>query len=198
PGTTEPLEATLGLVYSYGSGGSDSCLNGSKAVSGLLGGVSVDHYMTFTADSIAVVNDMLGGVMVPVTEDIPGLDKGESVTLFGENAVAYFRFRDDGDVANEAHMERQRQYMTGMYGPFLEKTRQEDFLTKLTLQLGDGLSTDLTLSQMMQMLQSLETYALEETVLTVSGKAADTDGEFRFQVDAQALERTVADLFFEE
>lgn len=198
PGLTESLEEPLGLVYSYGSGGSDSCLNGSKAVSRLLGGVSIDHYMTFTADSIAIVNDMLGGVTVTVTEEIPGLAKGENVTLMGENAIEFFRFRDDGDNANEAHMERQRQYMTGMFGPFMESAQQEEFLTRLTLQLGDGMSTDLTLSQMMQLLQTMGTYELDQTIVTLPGKAEKTEGEFRFQVDPEALEQTVESLFFAE
>lgn len=202
PSMMEPIEIPLGLVYSYGSGGSDSCLSGSKAVSKLLGGVSIDHYMSFTADSIAIVNDMLGGVTVTVAEDFPEeypeLVKGESVTLQRENAVAFFRFRDDEDIANEAHMERQRQYMTGMYVPFMKNAQQEDFLTKLTLQLGDGLSTDLTLSQMMQMLQALSTYELNQNVVTLPGKAEEADGEFRFRVDAEALEQTVGSIFFVE
>ena len=202
PGTSDPVDMPLGLVYSYGSGGSDSCLSGSKAVSKLLGGVPIDHYMTFTADSIAIVNDMIGGVAVTVTEDFPKeypqFAEGENVMLLGEDSVAFFRFRADEDIANEAHMERQHQYMSGMFAPFMEKASQEDFLTQLTLQLGDALSTDLTLSQMVQMLETLGAYELDETILTPQGTAEKVDDQYRFYVNAESLERTVNDLFFSE
>lgn len=201
PGASEALEIPLGLVYSFGSGGSDSCLSGSKAVSGLLGGIPIDHYMTFTMDSIPIVNDMIGGVTVDITdafpEEYPALQKGENVTLSGESAAAFFRFRADDDVDNEAHMERQRGYMAGLYFPFLKNAGQENFLTKLTLQLGERFTTDLTLSQMMQMLQSLETYPLDENILTLRGTAETSDGQFRFHADTDSLNQTAERLFFE-
>lgn len=201
PGAYEALEVPLGLVYSYGSGGSDSCLSGSKAVSGLLGGIPIDHYMTFTMDSIPIVNDMIGGVTVDITdafpEEYPALQKGENVPLSGESAAAFFRFRADDDVDNEAHMERQRGYMAGLYSPFLKNAGQENFLTKLTLQLGERFTTDLTLSQMMQMLQSLETYPLDENILTLRGTAETSDGQFRFHADTDSLNQTAERLFFE-
>lgn len=196
PGMAESVEMPLGLVYSYGSGGSDSCLNGSKAVSNLLGGVSIDHYMTFTADSIAIVNDMIGGVTVTVTEKSPELAEEENLTLWGEDAIAFFSYRDDEDAANEDHMERQRQYMTEMYLPFLENAQQENFLTKLTIQLGDAFSTDLTLSQMMQMMESLGTYERNEAIVTLKGNSSKVDGQFQFFVDAECLEQTADTLFF--
>lgn len=200
PGMPETLDIPLGLVYSYGSGGSDSCLNLSKAVSKLLGGIRIDHYMTFTTDAIAIVNDMLGGVTVTLTDDFPEeypeLAKGEKLTLMGEAAIGFFCYRSEEDAANEAHMGRQRQYMAGLYSPFMENAQDENFLTKLTIQLGDRLSTDLTLSQMLQMLQSLGTYTLDETIVTLQGKASKIDGEFRFYVDGDSLDQTVESLFY--
>lgn len=196
PGTSQPVETTLGLVYSYGSGGSDSCLSGSKAVSGLLGGARIDHYMTFTSDSIGIVSDMIGGV--PVASETAEDTEEEWGTLLGEDAVEFFCFRNKDDTANEEHMARQRQYMAGMYAPFLECAQQEDFLTKLTLQLGERFSTDLTLSQMVQMMQILETCPLEETVLTVPGTAECVDGQPRFHPDAEYLAQTIDPLFFQE
>lgn len=199
-GMSDTVDTPLGLVFSYGSGGSDSCLNERKAVSNLLGGIPIDHYMTFTVDSIAIVNDMIGGVTVAAAEEWPDKStesgNGASLTLWGEDSIEFFSYRDDEDVANEAHMDRQRQYMTGLYSPFLANAQQESFLTKLTLQLGDGFSTDLTLSQMMQMLQSLGMYELEETIVTLQGTASKVDGEFQFYVDADSLDQTVESLFF--
>lgn len=200
PGSSEKLEIPLGMVYSYGSGGSDSCLSGMKAVSELLGGVPIDHYMTFTDDAIAVVNDMVGGVTVTVTEpfpeEYPNLVQGETVTLMGQDAVAYFRYRESGDIENEAHMDRQRQYMVGLFPAFMENAAQEDFLTKVTLQAGEGLSTDLTLSQMVETLELLGKYELEKTVITIPGKAEKVEELYGFRVDKDKMDKVLEELFF--
>lgn len=200
PGMSETVQIPLGLSFSYGSGGSDSCLNQSKAVSNLLEGIPVDHYMVFTMDSIAVVNDMLGGVTVAIEEDFqaeyPGLPEGENLVLMGETAIEFFRYRSEEDVANEAHMERQRRYMAGLYRPFMENAQNEDFLARLTIQLGDGLSTDLTLSQMVQMLALLDSYKLDETILTLQGDASKAAGEFQYRVDKDSLDKMLESLFY--
>lgn len=200
PGSGETMEIPLGMAYSYGSGGSDSCLSGMKAVSELLGGVPIDHYMTFTDDAIAVVNDMVGGVTVtvedPFPEEYPNLIQGETVTLMGQDAVAFFRYRESGDVENEAHMERQRQYMVGLFPAFMKNAAQEDFLTKVTLQAGEGLSTDLTLSQMVETLELLGKFELEKTVLTLPGSAEKIEELYGFRVDEEKMGKVIEDLFF--
>lgn len=194
PGTGEKAETALGLVYSYGSGGSDSCLSGMRAVSQLLGGIPIDHYMTFTADAVAVVNDMLGGVTVTVDGgEFPDLEKGETVTLTGEEAVSFLRFRESGDITNEAHMERQRRYLAGIFPSFLESAEQDDFLSSLTFQAGEGVATDMTLSQMVKLLDLL--YGLDQRVVTVPGTAEQIDGAYRFQVDREEMDKIVEDLF---
>lgn len=200
PGSNEKMEIPLGMVYSYGSGGSDSCLSGMKAVSELLGEVPIDHYMTFTDDAIAVVNDMVGGVTVTVEdsfpEEYPNLIQGETVTLMGQDAVTFFRFRESGDVENKAHMKRQQQYMVGLFPAFMENAAQEDFLTKLTIQAGEGLSTDLTLSQMVETLDLLGKFELEKTVITLPGSAEKVEELYGFRVDKGKMNEVLEKLFF--
>lgn len=197
PGTSESLRLPLGRVFSYGSGGSDSCLNLKDAVSGLLCNVRIDHYMTFTLDSIAIVNDMLGGVTVSGTGEIPGISQEEKLSLTGSDAVIFFRYRAQSDVSNSEHMERQQQYMLRMLEPFSQNAQKEDFLTRLTLKLGDALATDLTLTQMLQMMQSLGNFHMEQTVVTIPGTAAETGAGYEFTVDEQSLSQIVERLFFE-
>lgn len=189
PGSGEKLETSLGLVYSYGSGGSDSCQSGMKAVSQLLGGIPIDHYMTFTADALAAVTDLLGGVTVTTG------DGGEAVTLKGEDTVTFFQFREEVDITNEDRMERQRQYIGELLPRFLENAGQEEFLTKLTFQAGEGMSTNLTLSQMAGMLELLGTYDLEKTPVTLPGTAEQVDGEYRFRVDPEEASKIAGELF---
>lgn len=200
PGSGEAEEMPLGRVISYGSGGSDSCLNQRKSVSKLLEGVPVDHYMTVTPDDIGVVSDMLGGIPVSPTEKFrqsyPEDCEGETVNLKGELAERFFFSREEEDLQNEDHMERQRRFLTGLFPPFMEKAQDDDFLMKLTLQLGEGFATDLTLSQMVTLLQELGEYELQETIVTLPGSAARIDGEPRFQVEPTEMARLLDDLFY--
>lgn len=199
-GAKEPVEIPLSTVFSYGSGGSDSCLNQVSAVSGLLGGIFIDHYMTFTVDALSIVNDLMGGVTVPAADDLPnelsGLVQEGSLTLLGEQAAAYFTYRDDGDPSNEARMERQNLYMRGLYTPFLKNAGDNHFLTNLTMRLGDRLSTDLTLSQMVQMMDTLQACKPDGTVVQLDGITEKVDGAFQFRVDSDSLKRVLDTYFY--
>lgn len=200
PGKTEAVEVPLGEVYSYGSAGSDSCLALLKAVSELLGGVKIDHYMIFAQGAIGIVSDAMGGLEVTVSEDFsaryPQFAPGELATLNAEQADAFFGFRDDADESNRLHMARQQQFMTAVYGPFTEHMQQEDFLTRLTMQLGDRLMTDLALSQMVKLMEKMEATELVETIVTLPGSGAWEDGRYSYRVDAAALDQILKELFY--
>lgn len=196
PGTSEPVEMPLGEVYSYGSGGSDSCLNVTKATSKLLKGIRIDHYLTFTMDSIEIVNDMIGGV-VPGGSTAESADQ-EVAPLTGAEAVAYFTHRDETDIDNEIHMSQQRLYMEGLYEPFMRSAQNEDFLTSLSLRLGERMATGLPLSQLIQMFERMAVYAMDEEILTIPGNATAENGQIRFVPDEAALDRTVEALFLEQ
>lgn len=183
PGQAEPVEIPLGQTYSYGSGGSDSYLNLSKAVSHILDGVPVNHYLSFTMDAIGIVSDVLEGVSLA--------DAVDPVILQGSDAVTFFRIREVEDISNEVHMERQRQFMMGMYQPFMISAQDADFLTSFTLQLGERMATDMTLSQLLPLFESVASYEMEETVLTISGEAERINAEYRFHMDPDSLDKTL-------
>lgn len=198
PGTQEETELPLGEVYSFGSGGSDSCLSLLKSVSDLLGGIKMDHYLIFSQGAIGIVSDVMGGLEVIVPEDFsrkyPEFTSGEQALLTGDHAEDFFAFRDPDDAANELHMTRQQQFVTALYLPFTEKMQQEDFLTKLTMALGDRLSTDLALSQMVQLMAVMEACELEDTIVTLSGTLTE-DGD-SCRADAGTVDKIVEELFY--
>lgn len=167
-GAQAAAEMPLGEVVSYGSGGSDSCLNLLKAVSNLLGGIKIDHYMIFSQGAIEIVSDAMGGLTVTVPEDFaeehPEFTSGEQALLTGKQAEDFFGFRDPADTSNQLHMARQQQFVTALYMPFVAKMQEDDFLTKLTMKLGDRLSTDLALSQMVQLMEVMDASELVETI----------------------------------
>lgn len=199
PGKTETVEMPLGEVISYGSGGSDSCLYVAKAVSKLLGGIKVNNYLTFTMEAVGIVNDMIGGVTVPAEESADAeTDDTEGVKLSGEDAVAYFTLREENDLANEAHMLRQRLYMGAMYAPFMICAQNEDFLTKLSMQLGERMATGLTLSELIQMFETMAAYTMEEEIVTIPGTVRQVNGQTQFVMDQSALDQVVQTLFVDQ
>lgn len=191
----------LALAHTYGSGGSDSCLNSKRAVQDLLG-EDIDHYMSFTMESVPAVNDAVGGVAVTVLEDFgenyPQLKKGEEVLLTGENALVYVRGRQNvGDQTNTGRMERQEQYMSAL----IEKLRScakenPDFLTNLTLKLGDAFQTDYTVSQL-QALSELLLDCQVEPFVTLTGETRKGEEFMEFYVDEAARAQTVQDIFYQ-
>lgn len=158
----------LGEIYTYGSGGSDSNLNILMAVSKLMDNVKIDYYMTFDADSVSIMTDMLGGVTVNITDSFPEaypeLAKGGSVCLDGKNADIFFNYVAPEDSDNTSHMRRQQEFIKGVYGPFSSNAGQEEFVTQLSMKLGEKMNTDLTLSQMLKMMETLQEYKLDDSI----------------------------------
>ena len=191
----------LALAHTYGSGGSDSCLNAVKAVSNLLGGIKIDHYMTLTMDAVGILNDLAGGVTVEVLDDMTGLDpalqKGATVTLKGDQALTYVRTRYGlSDSSNLHRMERQQQYLRGFYQR-LAACRQEDpdFLTRALARVNDSFVSDCTVNQLDRLAKQVGELELGD-FLTLEGEAVVGDTYMEFYPDPEALQETILRLFY--
>ena len=198
-GSAGKYTAQIALAHSYGSGGSDSALNAVKAVSNFLGGVKIDHYMTFTMDSVALVNDMVGGVTVLIEDDFSDLDpslvQGQQITLKGEQALHFVRGRINvADGTNLNRMARQRQYMAGIYEKLMEAAaKDETFPKRLVTKLGDAFDTDLSVYQLESLFDTLKQCTMGE-ILTIDGK--NVRGEFmEFYADPDSVAQAVQTLF---
>lgn len=191
--------AQIALAHAYGSGGSDSALNAVKAVSNFLGGVKIDHYMTFTMDSVALVNDMVGGVTVFIEDDFsemdPSLVQGQEITLKGEQALHFVRGRSNvADGTNLNRMARQRQYMMGLYEKIMAAAAQDEaFPEKLVKKLADAFDTDLSVYQLDSLFDTLLECKMGE-ILTIEGE--NVRGEFmEFYADPDSVAQAVQTMF---
>lgn len=193
----------LALAHTYGSGGSDSCINAVEAVSNLLSGIPIDHYMTFTMDSVPVLNDMVGGVAVTITDDFSAVDEslkqGETITLRGQQALTYVRTRRDvGDQSNLERMERQRQYLSQLYLLLLDKMGVDDgFATKVTLALGDSFQTDCSLNQLSELSKLLSSCTMGDFA-SIPGEAVKGEEFMEFHADENGLQEVIDELFYEQ
>lgn len=199
----ETFVGRLALAHTYGSGGSDSCLNAVKAVSNLLGGVSVDHYITLTMDAVAKMNDLVGGVTVTLLEDFtqydPQMRKGAEFTLKGEQALTYVRFRlaaDDG--LNASRMARQEQYLSAFYAKLMEKNREDEaFLNKALQDVNASFTSDLTVTQLDKLSESM-TVCTCNPFRSLKGQTVKGEEYDEYHLDEAARQKTILDLFYVE
>lgn len=192
----------LALAHTYGSGGSDSCLNAVRAVSKLLGGVKIDHYMTLTMDAVGKINDLVGGVTVTLLEDFshldPSMKKGETVTLKGDQALLYVRTRQGiGDETNLNRMVRQRQYLEAFYGKLMEANKKVNgFLSSTLLKVNDDFESDCTVNQLDALSKVLEKCTVSP-IRTIEGEAVHGEEFMEFYPDEASLQETIISLFYE-
>ena len=203
--TGEPAGTTTGqlaLAHTYGSGEEDSCENTALAVSNLLYGMEIDHYVSLTMDGVALLNDLVGGVTVEVLDDFSGIDdslmQGEIVTLKGQQALTYVRSRGGMEDSSNLHrMERQRQYLAALQQQLKAAVRQEDgFTLDALLQLNEYMVSDCTVDQLSNLGDSLAAYQVSD-ILTTPGDAQEGEEFIEFTVDEAALQQLVMDVFYE-
>lgn len=195
------ITGQLALAHTYGSGGTDSCRNTVKAVSGLLYGVNIDHYIAFTMDAVGQINDLAGGVTLTMLDDLtsvfPEMQQGERVTLTGDMALAYVRTRYGlEDSSNLRRMERQRQYLTALAAAISEKTSADDtFMIKALEAISTYMTSDCTANQLSQLYERWESYA-DDGIRTVEGSTVEGEEFMEFYPDETALKQLVAELFY--
>lgn len=200
-GAAGKYTAQIALAHAYGSGGSDSALNAVKAVSNFLGGVKIDHYMTFTMESVGIINDMVGGVTVTIEDDFSEYDDtlvmGEEITLKGDQALHYVRGRINvADGTNMNRMARQRNFMSLLFEKVMEAASQDEaFFEKLVKKLSDNFDTDMSLYQLDALPGSIEGYTMEP-FRTIEGE--NIVGEFmEFYADSTSVQKQVQELFYD-
>ena len=192
----------LALSHTYGSGGRDSCRNSAQAVSRLLYDVPVEHYFAVTMDAIPVLNDLVGGVKVHIDEDMSNVDpaftEGADVNLNGQQALRFVRARMSvGDGSNLSRMNRQRTYMTALYGQMTKKLSSSDsFALKLANSMAEYMTSDLITEELAQLADRLKDYRFDG-ILATEGEAKPGAKFTEFYPDEAALQALVVSVFFE-
>lgn len=193
----------LALAHTYGNGKDVSCRNTADAVSGLLNGVKVNHYLSITMDAVPVLNDLLGGVEVTVLDDFTGIDdslkKGETVTLHGEQALTYVRTRYGlEDSSNSTRMVRQKQYLNAIYDKAMLRIDEDDeFVVEASVKLADYIVSDRSVNQLQELTKKLSQYELTE-IDSIEGNSKVKNGLMEFYPDDDSVDEIVFDLFYKK
>lgn len=197
------VNGQLALAHTYGNGGKDSCRNTVEAVSNLLHGVEIDHYMAMTMDGVAILNDLAGGVTLEIMDDFskvdPTLIQGETMTLKGQQALHYVRARGNMEDSSNLHrMERQRQYLQALREQIsVAQQKDTSFFSKAVTKVADYLVSDLTGNQMSLISERINGFAFTGFE-TLPGEAVKGEEFMEFYVDEEALMETVIKLFFKD
>ncbi len=190
----------LALAHTYGSGGSDSCLNATKAVSNLLCGIRIDHYITMTMEAVETITDYIGGVEVKILDDFTAYDpemiQGENVLLNGKQALSYVRIRSELEDSSNLHrMERQRQFLNAFYKKLLDCGEEDDdYYTKLMLSVSDSIVSDCSVTQLSTLMEQMKNCSLN-SISPLAGEAVKGEKYMEFYVDEQSLKSTIISLF---
>ena len=192
--------AQIATAHAYGDGTERSCRNAVAAVSNMLGGKTIDGYVALNMDAVAILNDMVGGVPVTITSDFtdidPSLQEGETITLQGQQALAFVRSRKGvDDETNLSRMERQRQYLAALE----EKMAQQDeeFVIRAYDAVSDYMVTDMGSGTVAELGEKMKTYE-ELPFLTIAGESGtDEEGSATYTLDQDSLQQAIMSLFYE-
>lgn len=197
----------LTLAYAYGDGREKSCEFMSEAVSDLLGGLSVDHYMAIDMDAISILNDTVGGVTVTIPTD--GMEKadasfikGEQVTLTGKQAERFIRFRDTQKSHSALYrMDQQEEYMLQFFRTVQVTAKSNNqIVPELFGMIQDHMITNMAKDEYLKIgVDVLNSGGISsEDFQTLPGRGVATAKYDEFYPDEDELKRIVLDLFYRE
>lgn len=196
------INRQLSLAHTYGNRPEARCRNTVTAVSGLLYGIEIDHYLSLTMDGVIMLNDLAGGVTLEVMDDLtmldPALVQGKTVTLKGRQALTYVQARLGLDnPTNLRRMERQKQYLEALRKQLLRHTEaDEGFTMSALLELNAYMVSDCSVEKLSDLADALEDCGVIE-YRTLEGESVMGEKYMEYYVDEAAARELVMELFYE-
>ena len=204
----EDRNEQLALQYAYGNGRDWSCQLMEEAVSDLLYGLPIHGYCALSMNSIADLNDAVGGVTVTVPEDLAVMQPklftaGETVTLKGELAYHFVHDRDykSADVAsNNKRIARQKTYAVAFVNQLKQGMKEDMSLpVKLYQTAEKQMVTSISLDQAVYLCTEYMNCSFDAgNIYTIDGEVTMGEKYAEFHVDDEALYQLILDVFYEE
>ncbi len=197
----------LGLAYAYGNGREKSCQYMVDAVSKLFYGIPINGYAAFSLETIGKLNDAVGGVTVtvPEGEDMtsadPQLKSGEAVTLTGDMAETFVRWRNTEEHgSNNMRIARQKQFLVSFFQQAAAAVQKNVSLpASLYQEFSSEMVTDINLDKAVYLISEAAKMSFQEGNLTVLQGEAKTGKVYdEFYVDDDALYELILDTFYME
>ena len=200
----EPVEQQICVGYGFGDGRQTSCEVTVEAVENLLGGQTVDQYLSMGLDGISTLNDLAGGVTVTLEDDFssidPAMTKGTTLTLHGDQAETFVRTRRSiGVGTNETRMARQEQYIQKLAAQLDAEVKQnQNFVLTAYDAMEPYLYTNIPRGQLANEVWAAKDYERMDTIKPEGTHEIGADGFMEFYPDAASLQQAVLQLFYEQ
>lgn len=198
----------LALQYAYGDGRDWSCQLMEQAVSDLFYGLPIHGYCALSMNSIADLNDAVGGVTVTVPEDLAVMQPklftaGTTVTLKGDLAYHFVHDRDykSADIAsNNKRIARQKTYAVAFVNQFKQGMKEDLSLpVKLYQTAEKQMVTSISLDQAVYLCTEYMNSSFDtDNIYTIAGEVTKGEKYAEFNVDDDALYQLILDVFYEE
>lgn len=194
----------LGLEYAFGDGKETSCQYMVDAVSKLFYGIPINGYVAFNMSTISQLNDAVGGVTVTVPEDeniSKELQAGETVTLKGDMAESFVRYRDNEAVgSNNQRIERQKQFLINFFSKAVEAV-QADVTLPVTLyqDFSKEMVTNVGLDNAVYLITEATRMKFgEDSLMVLQGETKAGKSYDEVYVDEEALYELILKTFYTE
>lgn len=204
----EDRREQLALQYAYGDGRDWSCQLMEQAVSDLFYGLPIHGYCALSMNSIADLNDAVGGVTVTVPEDLAKMQPklftaGSTVTLQGELAYHFVHDRDfkSADIAsNNKRIARQKTYAVAFVNRLKQGMKEDMTLpVKLYQTAEKQMVTSISLDQAVYLCTEYMNCSFDtDNIYTIDGEVTMGEQYAEFNVDDDALYQLILDVFYEE
>lgn len=194
------------LAHSYGKTERERCINTVDAVSGLIFGVPINHYVSLDMKSIPVLNDQIGGVTVTIPAGMEKIDpafvEGAQVKLQGDQTEKFVRSRMAlDDDSNSFRMQRQEIFLKAWKEQARAKMESDSNLAvNMLLALSNHMYSDMSANSLSDLANKLREYK-DLGTLTTTGEIIEEDADHIFReyhVDKADLQKKVMELFYEQ
>ncbi len=206
-GVIEPYTDHLSLSYCFGDGQAESCENTLHSVRKLLMNLDITEYMAIDTTVLAALNDAVGGVTVTIpTEGMEKVDPafayGETITLHGEQAEHFIRYRDT-TVDNSAldRTRQHRQYITGFFAALKNASRSNSGIVSSLYEQAQGyMVTNMQKETYLKAaLDVLQQGSLDDSnMLTLPGYGTATDTYDEYYAEDDSIPDILLDMFYRE
>lgn len=191
-------KAQIAIQFAYGDGKEKSCMLTKNAVSNLLLNVPIQSYIGLNMEGVDKIVDIIGGVPITLTEDAthidPAFKQGVSVTLNGEQAERYVRYRDTNVTgSNEQRMERQTKFLMTLASQLKSSFGMNPAIYNTVF---GGANPYMHSNMSADEMQILSDYEISEEVLTVPGEVVQGEKHDEFLVNDTQLYKLLLKVFY--
>lgn len=193
----------INIQYAYGDGKQKSCELMKTAVSNMLDDIPIQGYCSMNMDGISNLTDFAGGVEITVPDDSleavnPEFKKGSVVTLTGENAEQFVRYRDINKSQSAlVRQERQKTYLQALLKKCQERAGENaGFVVDLYECIRDYTVTNMG-NDIFAKLLAASKNGIDDTQ-TIPGEGTQGENFDEYHIDEDKLLEMIISMFYEK